>query len=606
MLRRTFAFTGIRTRLISIYVFISVIPILLISTLTYDLSSVYLTRRITMLIDNNLTQVKRNIETHIEGYRYLLYQAFSDESLVSLIRGFETGDGTEKAIIKNHLKTRLFSLAFNKEEIQAITFIWNDLDIVGYDKGIGDFYESPFSDLSERALLYHVGSDEPNGTVLSTKALSYTTKTPKEKNLFHLPLRFYDFKEKRILGVLTLSVDEHILTDICSGAKDSLVFIVDEEGRVVSFPTKSCIGEGIVPDGPESGKPASALSDEALAAFVNKTGILPRGKILVNRLAMTNPGWTLVSAVNRDVFFSEVDALERISFFLMGGFILVSLLVIVLFAENFSRAVSELVAVMGSAQNGHFVKAERLEHRKDEFSLLAKGYNDMISEIRELMRKLEREKDNLYVATQKQKESEIRALEAQINPHFLYNTLDCINWMAIEKNEYEISSMLSNLGLILRYGINKSNAVVSVAEEVEWLRQYVYLQQVRFENIFTFELEVDPGIQGFRLYKLLMQPFIENAIIHGFADLEGGGVLKVAIEPDGTGGLSILIVDNGRGMGPDEVRNALSNESSHIGISNVRERMAVYYGELGSLDIESEPHGGTRVRIILPRIGGDS
>jgi two-component system sensor histidine kinase YesM len=256
---------------------------------------------------------------------------------------------------------------------------------------------------------------------------------------------------------------------------------------------------------------------------------------------------------------------------------------------------------MRSAQTGVFVKAERLVGRNDEFSYLARGFNDMIEEIRALLVKLQQEKDAVYLATQKRKESEMRALEAQLNPHFLYNTLDCINWMAIEKNEYEISTMLSTLGQILRYGISKSTSIVSIAEEVEWIRQYVHLQRVRFNHAFDLELQVDPTVAAFPVYKLLMQPFLENAIVHGFVNVSSGGLLKIDISPGQEGILSVLIEDNGCGMSNERLQDALSNGRSHIGISNVAERVAAYYGDRGKITIDSTPGRGTRVTMLLPR-----
>lgn len=116
----------------------------------------------------------------------------------------------------------------------------------------------------------------------------------------------------------------------------------------------------------------------------------------------------------------------------------------------------------------------------------------------------------------RQKNAEIAALEAQINPHFLYNTLDTINWMAIDRDEYEISNMITTLARILRYGISDSNGVVKIRDEVEWLKQYIFLQQTKLKNSFDCHIDVEPELMDLSIHKLLLQPFIENAILHGF------------------------------------------------------------------------------------------
>ncbi len=159
---------------------------------------------------------------------------------------------------------------------------------------------------------------------------------------------------------------------------------------------------------------------------------------------------------------------------------------------------------------------------EDEMGQIADNFNTMTGKVKNLIAEVTE-------ITQKQKNAEIRALEAQINPHFLYNTLDSINWMAIEKEEYEISKMLRNLGIILRYSINKSNQMVTIAEMADWLEKYVSLQKMRFNNAFICEVYVSEEAKNIRIHKLLIQPFVENAILHGFKGIEGGGILRVDI-----------------------------------------------------------------------------
>jgi two-component system sensor histidine kinase YesM len=587
--------SGIRAKLLFIFIFISVLPILILTVLIYEFTSVSFSQHVASLIDSNLDQIRKNLESHTDGYRYLLMQMFGDESLASLIKAFESGDETEKAVIQSRLKSRFSSIAFIKDEIQALTFIWPDLEISGYDKGIESLIQSPLTQRTTKHVLYEAGERGKRGTIISTMPMTYATSVPFVKNLFHLPFPFYDLLDRRLLGVLVLSVNERILTEICAGMQNSVTFIFDSSGRIVSFPEKSIIGKGI------GGADGAPPTDAQVALFLKHSGLLPSGKTFINRLLVSDLGWTIVSVASREAFFRQADSLALVSFLLMGGLVIASMIVIVVFTRRFSDSVNELVSVMRSAQSGVFVRAEKLVKRNDEFSYLARGFNDMIEEIRALLVKLQQEKDAVYLATQKRKESEIRALEAQLNPHFLYNTLDCINWMAIEKNEYEISTMLSTLGQILRYGISKSTSVVSVAEEVDWIRQYVHIQRVRFDQAFDFDLHVDPAVAAFPVYKLLMQPFLENAIVHGFVNVSSGGLLKVNIAPAEEGTLAILIEDNGCGMSSQTLEDALSNRSPRIGISNVVERVSAYYGDRGKIGIDSAPGRGTRVSLRLPR-----
>src|SRR5699024_2954900 len=116
----------------------------------------------------------------------------------------------------------------------------------------------------------------------------------------------------------------------------------------------------------------------------------------------------------------------------------------------------------------------------------------------------------------REKNAEIKSLEAQINPHFLYNTLDTINWMALDREEYTISKMLTSLASILRYSIHRSNTIVEIEEELEYLKKYIYLQQQRFDYSFLCTVEADENVRGCMIHKMLIQPFLENTLVHGF------------------------------------------------------------------------------------------
>ena len=150
-----------------------------------------------------------------------------------------------------------------------------------------------------------------------------------------------------------------------------------------------------------------------------------------------------------------------------------------------------------------------------EIDVIAKQYNRTIDDLEKALLREKTEAEN-------SRKAEIRMLEAQINPHFIYNILDTVNWIAIEKDEYDISNAISTLASILRYAISNSDKPVTLRDEVDWLKKYVYLQQFRLKNKFSFEIRTDPEILDVRVHKLIIQPFVENAIVHGFDTRPGG------------------------------------------------------------------------------------
>jgi two-component system sensor histidine kinase YesM len=208
-------------------------------------------------------------------------------------------------------------------------------------------------------------------------------------------------------------------------------------------------------------------------------------------------------------------------------------------------------------------------------------------------------------AREKQMNAEIRALEAQINPHFLYNTLDTINWMAIDKDEFDISNAINTLATILRYAIADSNGVVRVKDEVEWLKRYIYLQQFRLKNKFICNIQVEPEVMEYRIHKLLLQPFVENAIIHGFQGEQNQYVLEVRLKRQADY-LEIEIEDNGKGMSEDIVRSMneghpiISEERKHIGLDNALTRLHMYCRGMEQIHVSSTLGKGTRIQLLLP------
>jgi two-component system sensor histidine kinase YesM len=247
---------------------------------------------------------------------------------------------------------------------------------------------------------------------------------------------------------------------------------------------------------------------------------------------------------------------------------------------------------MKQAPNGDLsVRIAKDPRRPLEFESIAEGFNDTLSRLNE--------------SIHRQREAQIVAMEAQINPHFLYNTLDTINWMAIDRDEYDISNAISALANILRYAIVNSNAEVTVREETEWLKKYIYLQQYRLKNQFSCRIDAQPEVLYASIHKLLLQPFVENAILHGFDKNQSDPELKVGISKN-EDKLEIEIEDNGTGIDP-EILDRISQKNyardfkgSGIGMKNAITRLEMYYGSRAGIEIGTVSPHGTRVLIHIP------
>jgi len=232
---------------------------------------------------------------------------------------------------------------------------------------------------------------------------------------------------------------------------------------------------------------------------------------------------------------------------------------------------------------------------RNEITLIGKHFDRM-------MKTINRQIEEIKEAGRKEKEAEIRALEAQINPHFIYNTLDAINWMAIENGQDEISQMLSRFAQILRYQISDSNSLVTIGEEINYLEKYLFLQKVRFDDSFEYIINCEESVRDCKIYKMIFQPFVENAIVHGYENIDYCGLLRIEIKSHGRDKLVFAITDNGKGIPEnivDEIFIKRKKVGDSIGILNVLSRLDIYYENQYEISVDNK--NGTRIEVILPK-----
>ena len=229
---------------------------------------------------------------------------------------------------------------------------------------------------------------------------------------------------------------------------------------------------------------------------------------------------------------------------------------------------------------------------KNEFGIMFSVYGKMLDRIEELYRSLE----NRYI---RQKETEILTLQAMINPHFLYNTLDQLNWMAIEAGHDDMSRVLELMGRMFRIGLSNGEYMIAISDELEHIRCYLEVQQIRLGDSVTCEIDMPESLLSLYILKLTLQPFIENAVMHGRSGAE-----RVHIRIHGTetaAGILITIADDGSGMNEDW-RKRKPRKTGGYGIRNVKERIDAYFNGPYGIRIRSEPGRGTQVSILLPKI----
>ncbi|WP_449539622.1 sensor histidine kinase [Ferdinandcohnia sp. Marseille-Q9671] len=273
-------------------------------------------------------------------------------------------------------------------------------------------------------------------------------------------------------------------------------------------------------------------------------------------------------------------------------------------AITFSKPLEELTEQMKKVQKGEF---EQIEFNNDlslenEVGQLNKDFQTMVNEINILIE--ENYKKQLII-----KDTEYQALQAQINPHFLYNTLDSINWMAKVNKQPNISSMAESLGKLMRNIISKKEPLISLSDELQIVNNYVTIQKYRYNDRLNFSIKVEPDLEDLPIPKLSIQPIVENAIQHGVEESIAGCDIYVNITSTDQENLMIIVEDTGPGMDESTISSIFTGDlkpkGTGIGLRNINERVRLLFGEKYGIEIETEIGRGTRVIITIPCMWGE-
>ena len=362
----------------------------------------------------------------------------------------------------------------------------------------------------------------------------------------------------------------------------STYLVADEQGNIVSHPDKSRLG---LPVDPGLAK-LFEQSDNGVAVLRTDGG-----EKVVSYAKSGITGWYSVAIVPSEKLFGPyLDDL-------LQSMVLSACVIIVLFAGLsvlLSRIITQPIrsmirAIVNMGEGRTSTVFE--ENGSYEFRVMMKKFNDMNDNIRRLVR----EKYELEI---REKEAEIKALNLQLDPHFMYNTLNMVSLMSLEKGEVEISNIVVSLSNMMKYIVKTDETLVAFRDDFSYLQSYITIMSKRFEGALSVEYEIDERLMEEKVPKFLLQPLVENAFVHGFKDLNRPGRLQLRCRIEGDC-LVFDIADNGVGMEPNRLAS-LKEQVGHIGVANVDQRIKRLFGEAYGLVVQSEKGVGTTVSIRLP------
>ncbi len=586
---------SISKKILVMLLIVSIIPIIAIQIILNYVSTTTIVNQTKALIKANLEQSSRNVNNVLTSYDRIIMLIYSDREYAQLMDSLNEWDRRSYYLSKNKLTENLEKIINVNKGILGIAIVGNRGDVVCFDSITLSGNKSYCFDLNKISRMPdYKDSLIQNKTIYSSVTRLFNEEYGSTNSIYviHRLTDYYNY-DKGPLGSIIICVDEKTLTESYSQEEDkdyNLTFIINKSGEVVSSPVESLIGKKILLSGEDE------VTNDYILDFLHINGIFTTTNVEINTQKIKDGEFFLINAQNFDYALRNVNLITLVIILIGVLFSIISVFIAFVFSESTDMKVKNIISAMHLAYDQNDNKKINLQGN-DEFMLISEQFNEMHVNITKAR---QQERDALL----RQKNAEINFLEAQINPHFLYNTLDAINWVAIDNEQFKISKMLNNLASILRYSIHKSSEIVTVENDLKYIQIYVYLQQQRFNNSFEFILNVHEDVKGLKIHKLLAQPIIENAIVHAFPSKNGRDKIELILRRCQDDFIEIIVKDNGVGIDKETLElynnwkcKGIPKES--IGIRNTISRIGLYYGEEGSLNIESNSEG-TKVTIYIP------
>jgi two-component system sensor histidine kinase YesM len=594
-------FWNIRKKLFIIFMVISLIPVIVVAISSYRSYTTLVSKQISLLstntIDNSVERMD-DIFQNIDRIT-LTFQQFSVRPGT-----FTVADQLNELNHKPDLS--LYDLFSAR---QNMMFFFNNLLLSNsYLSGIYIFLPNgesiSYGNGTDLALDYIPFEDEWYQQTLERKGGLYISEADNKDFIINsspsisFSRALYDANTRELLGVLMLECDLSIFKELDKDIVPDItsIYLINSKGEILYDNTKTRVGENVPPS-------LMNLVNRSSEGIVEETN---NGILTVVRPFQEND-WKIVTSIYIQELYKQYGISEKLILYISITCAVIFILLSVVLSNLITKPVINLSKVMRTAKAYPLTPADNHLDRKDEIGVLYKEYNKMINDLEDYIR--ESYQNKLMTL-----DAQMKALEAQINSHFLYNTLESINSIAEIEEVENIAIMTKALGDMFRYSIKTDSELVTIEEELSHVNNYMSIQQIRYEGKINFETQIETGLQYIRILKLILQPIIENAIYHGFERTGKRGTITLKAYQAGKD-IIFEIADDGIGIPQEQlfqIQSAFTKipefkelgqrDKQSIGLKNVHSRIALYYGAGYGLSLYSQKDSGTTVRITVPRI----
>lgn len=520
-----------------------------------------------------VVQAQNRLDEALERIRLLMQTTQTQDSLMLYLNDFPAN--RYNYTVRQSLYNFFNNMSIQPAEIASLHVVREEEVLYRYVR-FSEYYDAfeqflAQGPLKERAagsglLLYGpVRTESPGGEYQSMFAVN----------------DLYDLGQLRIIGQLVIQIKYDTLFLPLSQAptgEGGQLYLTDAQGKILYATDGGHVGTTIDPQyatATEDGEPKTINGD----MWMTKTS---------NVL-----GWRLYAAIPMRTILQPAQYVQRIILIITGIGVLAIAMLVPLLSRRFTRPLKALSERMKLVEGG-LLSAQIAPSGFYELQVINNVFDDMLGRLEGMM-------DALVKARVSQKEAELKALQAQVNPHFLYNTLDVLNWRAVINHQDELARLIRSLGRMMRYNLTDGSRLVTLEEEILHLENYLALQKARYGEELTYRLEVPDTVRKLYVPKFLLQPIVENAVVHGLKGCKAGEVLVRAQAEDNR--LCVDIMDNGIGFDQEMLKRIQEEgvetlKSAGIGLSNVSERIRLRYGPPFGLTI-MQREGCTQVRLTL-------
>ncbi|WML26445.1 sensor histidine kinase [Neobacillus sp. OS1-33] len=569
--------------------FLVIFPVISVGVISYNRSAVELENVLRQSSGQVIDQVESHIEYYLQDFEITSLKIINSPEVSSLLK-LKSSESKDTLIepTRNTLKAAEYSRA----DISNITLILDNDQVID-TLGKRNFY--PVIRMKEE---YWYSSVPLNGmSMLVTRKIKLENK---EQPVISLVRRLYNPQTLLPVGMLIIDINFRRIEEISNKvtiSKNGYFFILDANGHYVYHPNYSKLGKRV------EFKQLLNLKTEG-----NSTEILENErKDFVTYTFSQNLGWRFLSAVPyRDLTGGIIQIEKAISFTIFVSLI-IAYLIGYGFATSIIRPVRRLQHFMKEVEIGKLDGRVRVDSN-DEIGQLSAGFNNTVEKLSHLLEEVYISKLREAEMSLKQKEIELKMLQSQMNPHFLYNSLETIRGMALEQNQENIASMSYALGKLLRYNLNNHSSTVSFREEINFCEMYLQIQKFRFEDRFEYKFDIPQWVMALKVVKFSLQPLVENCFVHGYGPDTRKLKIMISAYRQSESSFVIRIFDSGKGIDDDileEIKKRINlkkaaSDGENIGIVNVHQRIHYLFGAEYGITIQSEQGSGTEILIRLP------